>query len=65
METYFPTLSIPEKGQLIRELDSRSINHIQAADIAAGWARETLELTDERALAHTFEKLWVNGNKIK
>lgn len=65
MEMHFPSFSIAKKGQIIREVDSRSIDHIQAADIAAGWAREILELSNERALAHMFEKVWINGNKVK
>jgi hypothetical protein len=30
----------PQNNGLIREVDSRAIDQIQAADIAAGWARE-------------------------
>lgn len=65
IEAYFPDISIAKKGDIIREVDSKAIDHIQAADIAAGWARDMLEVSDERALAHMFEKVWVNGIKVK
>lgn len=50
---------------LVTEIDSRQIDHIQAADIAAGWAREMLELSDIRFLAGRFECVWVNGVRVK
>ena len=50
---------------LVTEIDSRQIDHIQAADIAAGWAREMLELSDIRFLAGRFECVWVNGIRVK
>ena len=50
---------------LVREVDSRAIDHIQGADIAAGWAREVLETSDVRSLGNTFERVWHNGVRIK
>ena|SRR5271154_2936731 len=53
------------ESPLIREVSSRAIDEIQAADIAAGWARDALEVAESRALGDQFEKVWVNGRKIK
>jgi hypothetical protein len=51
---------------LVREVDSRAIDELQAADIAAGWARELLDLDPSvRRLAQTFERLMLNGTIIK
>lgn len=50
---------------LVIESDSRGYDEIQAADICAGWAREMLELGDPRALATRFERVWLNGERIK
>jgi hypothetical protein len=47
-----------------REVDSRAINEIRAADVAAGWAREILELGDLRSIAATFRRVYFNGAKI-
>jgi hypothetical protein len=50
-------------GRVVREENSRSIDHIQGADIAAGWAVDMLMLTgcDFAALARQFSWLSVNG----
>lgn len=50
---------------LVKEVDSRAIDEIQAADIAAGWAREILETNDPKTLGYRFERVWINGQKIK
>ena len=50
---------------LVIESDSRGYDEIQAADISAGWAREMLELGDPRGLATRFERVWLNGERIK
>jgi hypothetical protein len=65
MEGHFPNFSIEKKGEIVREIDSRAIDHIQAADIAAGWARDMLEVSDQKALGNVFERVWINGNRIK
>jgi hypothetical protein len=50
-------------SRAVREEDSRNIDHIQGADIAAGWAVDTLMLTgcDFPTLARQFSWLSVNG----
>ena len=50
---------------LVIESDSRGYDEIQAADISAGWAREMLELGDPHSLATRFERVWLNGERIK
>ena len=35
---------------LVREHDSRAVDHIQAADLSAGWARATIDTVGVRAL---------------
>jgi hypothetical protein len=50
---------------LVIESDSRGYDEIQAADISAGWAREMLELGDPRNLATKFERVWLNGERLK
>lgn len=49
---------------LVREYGSREIDHLQAADIAAGWAHELLALGNERALLATFGRVIVNGRRL-
>lgn len=60
----WPLITKP-KVPLIREVDSRAIDHLQAADMAAGWAREMLETADVTALGKRFERVWINGHRIK
>jgi hypothetical protein len=50
---------------LVIESDSRGYDEIQAADISAGWAREMLELADPHSLGARFERVWLNGERIK
>jgi hypothetical protein len=50
---------------LVIESDSRGYDEIQAADISAGWAREMLELGDPHSLATRFERVRLNGERIK
>ena len=54
----------PQGTSLVREVDSRAIDEIQAADIAAGWARELAELGDLRSLGGTFRRVYVNGRLL-
>ena len=50
---------------VVREVDSRGIDHIQAADVAAGWARDILETNEAQSLGGMFERVWVNGVRVK
>lgn len=51
---------------LVSEKNSRDYDEIQAADVAVGWAREMYDLNpDPRALATRFERVWINGTRIK
>ena len=50
---------------LVKEVSSRAIDELQAADIAAGWAREIVDVGDSGSLAARFERLWINGKRIK
>lgn len=49
---------------LVREFNSRDVDVLQAADIAAGWAHELVALGNENALGATFGKVLVNGLRI-
>jgi hypothetical protein len=60
------TLNQKLERNLISEADSRTIDELQAADVAAGWARDIFDQTgDPTTLASRFERVWVNGNKVK
>lgn len=50
---------------LVREYDSRDVDQLQAADIAAGWAHELIALGNERALCDTFGRVLVNGRVLR
>jgi hypothetical protein len=47
--------------QMVKEEDSRTIDALQAADIAAGFARDILDRKGLRALAAQFRKVILNG----
>lgn len=64
LEEAIPISGVLSDQPLITEVDSRAIDHIQGADIAAGWARELLDLGDERALARRFQRVLVNGRPV-
>ena len=49
---------------LVREFTSHDVDHLQAADIAAGWAHELIALGDERALLAKFGRVLVNGRLL-
>ena len=49
---------------LVKEANSRDVDQIQAADMAAGWAGDILELQGVRALASTFRRVIVNGHLL-
>lgn len=65
MRSRLPGEMIGLDGPLVREVDSRALDEIQAADIAAGWAREMLEVGDPTTLGARFERVWLNGRRIK
>ena len=65
LETRFPDWGEPAERPLVREVSSRAIDEIQAADIAAGWARDVLEVSEPRSLGAQFERVWINGTRIK
>jgi|GEM_PF-2130544 len=65
LQNDFPGWAEGRDKPLIREVTSRAIDEIQAADIAAGWARDVLEVSDPRSLGSHFERVWVNGTRIK
>ena len=46
VEESFPDLGRRSDKQLVLETDSRGYDELQASDVAAGWAREMLELAD-------------------
>lgn len=49
---------------LVRESDSRAIDHLQAADFAAGWAGDMLEFQGPRTLVNSFRRVIVNGRLL-
>jgi hypothetical protein len=65
VEYRFPDWSGKGEMPLIREVSSRAIDELQAADIAAGWARDALEVGDVRSLGAQFERVWANGIRVK
>jgi hypothetical protein len=64
LASVLPVSGIIAGKPLVAEYDSKAFDHLQAADIAAGWARELLELGDERALARAFKRVLLNGHPI-
>jgi hypothetical protein len=65
VEETFPDLRRTSDSPLVIETDSRGYDELQASDVAAGWAREMLELADARSLGTQFERVWLNGRRIK
>jgi hypothetical protein len=61
----YPLWQVERPDTFIKEYDSRVVSEIQAADIAAGWAREILDVANPKALCERFERVWLNGVKIK
>jgi hypothetical protein len=60
-----PDELVRRASTLVREVDSRGIDDIQAADIAAGWARDMLETGEPKDLGGRFERVWINGYRLK
>ena len=50
---------------LVQEYSSRDFDHLQAADIAAGWAHELIALSDERSLLSRFGRVIINGRRLR
>jgi hypothetical protein len=65
VEEAYPDFDEMSDRPLVIETDSRGYDELQASDVAAGWAREMLDLTDARSLGAQFERVWVNGRRIK
>ncbi len=61
----FPGLGDIADQPLVIETDSKGYDELQASDVAAGWAREMLELSDAKNLGSQFERVWLNGKRIK
>jgi hypothetical protein len=56
--------NIRARELLVREFNSRGVDLIQAADMAAGWAGDMLEYQEVRTLGSTFRRVIVNGQKL-
>ena len=52
-------------GNLVLESSSAELDQLQAADIAAGWARELIDLGEQRTLPSRFEYVWLNGQLLR
>lgn len=65
MEETFDGIDSISDSPLVIETDSRGYDEIQASDIAAGWAREMLEVADARSLGDRYERVWINGRRLK
>ena len=65
IEENYPLWQTSKPDTFVREYDSRAVSEIQAADIAAGWAREISDAANPDALCTMFERVWYNGLKIK
>ncbi len=51
--------------RLVRECSSADLDQLQAADVAAGWAREIIDLGEQRTLTSRFEVVWLNGQLLR
>ena len=58
-------LAAAARGDLVREEESRRRDALQAADVAAGWARDVIRRGEIANLGDQFERVWVNGVRIK
>lgn len=65
VEEAFPEFGDVSDDPLVIETDSRGYDELHASDVAAGWAREMLELSEVRTLGARFERVWVNGARLK
>jgi hypothetical protein len=65
IEQRMPLIGRGMPKPLVREVDSRAIDEVQAADIAAGWAAEILDSGEPRQLGARFERVWLNGRQVK
>jgi hypothetical protein len=64
-ERAYPEFDAFSDEPLVIETDSRGYDELQASDVAAGWAREMLELAEPRTLGAQFERVWLNGDRLK
>ena len=65
VETLFEQGESISDEPLVMETDSRGYDELQAADVAAGWAREMLEVGESKHLGDRFERVWINGRRLK
>jgi hypothetical protein len=65
IEDTFPEFEEVSGKPLVIETDSRGYDELQASDVAAGWAREMLEFGEPHSLGACFERVWLNGLRIK
>jgi hypothetical protein len=60
-----PNLFAPgASGSAVREADSHEIDHLQGADLAAGWAVDLLTLTNGDYVSLAKEFAWVSVNGV-
>ncbi|MBX3233595.1 MAG: hypothetical protein KIT84_11365 [Labilithrix sp.] len=65
LQATIPSFTVSDQP-LVKEVSSRAVDELQAADLAAGWARELLDLDPSfRRLADKFERVVLNGTLIK
>ena len=65
LEPQLPTIGTLAPDALVKEYESHALDELQASDVAAGWAREMLETGEVRNLGSKFERVWLNGHRIK
>lgn len=53
-----------EAQPLVVERNSSALDHLQAADVAAGWARDILDRADINQVALTFGRVLLNGELV-
>jgi len=50
---------------LVRECSSLEHDQLQVADVAAAWARETIDIGEAWTTTSRFENVWVNGTLLR
>jgi hypothetical protein len=64
LQIHVPALQ-SSAAALVTEGASHALDHLQAADVAAGWAREIVDLNQVDTLPSRFAHVWVNGRKLR
>jgi hypothetical protein len=57
---HLPNLRGDERKPLLGEAKHIDLD-VKGSDVAAGWAREMLELSAPRTVGAQFERVWLNG----